>query len=75
MQAAPGFVKYIVYTLSGIGAQWFSQMLFVISLLLLLVRKVVLAVQKEERKSNSEREFSICMAGCDVFPAVGASSS
>ena len=51
LQATPGFVKYIVYTLSGIGAQWFSQMLFVISLLLLLVRKVVLAVQKEERKS------------------------
>lgn len=58
LQAAPGFVKYIVYTLSGIGAQWFSQMLFVISLLLLLVRKVVLAVQKEERKSI-QKESSV----------------
>ncbi len=51
LQAAPGFVKYIVYTLSGIGAQWFSQLLFVISLFLLLVRKIVFAVQKEERKA------------------------
>ena len=58
LQEAPGFVKYIVYTLSGIGAQWFSQMLFVISLLLLLVRKVVLAVQKEERKSI-QKESSV----------------
>lgn len=41
-----------------IGAQWFSQMLFVISLLLLLVRKVVLAVQKEERKSI-QKESSV----------------
>lgn len=58
LQTAPGFVKYIVYTLSGIGAQWFSQMLFVISLLLLLVRKIVLAVQKEERKSI-QKESSV----------------
>ena len=46
-------------------------MLFVISLLLLLVRKVVLAVQKEERKSIQKESSVLCMAGCDVFPAVG----
>ena len=58
LQAASGFVKYIVYNLSGIGAQWFSQMLFVISLLLLLVRKVVTALLKEERKSI-QKESSV----------------
>ena len=58
LQTAPGFVKYIVYTLSGIGAQWFSQLLFVISLLLLLIRKIVFAVQKEERKSI-QKESSV----------------
>ena len=42
----------------GIGAQWFSQMLFVISLLLLLVRKVVTALLKEERKSI-QKESSV----------------
>ena len=51
LQAVPGFVKYIVYTLSGIGAQWFSQTLFLISLLLLPVRVVVWKIQKEERKT------------------------
>lgn len=58
LQAAPGFVKYIVYTLSGIGAQWFSQVLFVISLLFLLVRKIVFAIQKEERKTI-QKESSV----------------
>lgn len=38
-QAVPGFVKYLVYTLN-IGPLWFLLELFVISILLLLIRKL-----------------------------------
>lgn len=36
----PGFVKYVVYCVSGIGPLWFAQELFIASMVLLLVRKL-----------------------------------
>lgn len=34
----PGFVKYIIYTCSGIGALWFCHVLFLASLILVLIK-------------------------------------
>lgn len=73
LQVAPGFVKYIVYTLSGIGAQWFSQVLFVISLLCLLIRKIVFAVQKEERNSIPKESIVYVLTVVMFFLLWGAS--
>ena len=36
----PGFVKYIIITLSGISVLWFIQLLWVFSMVLALVRKI-----------------------------------
>ena len=36
----PGFVKYVVYCVSGLGPLWFAQELFLASMVLLLVRKL-----------------------------------
>ena len=36
----PGFIKYIVYVISGQGPLWFAQQLFVACLVLLLIRKI-----------------------------------
>lgn len=49
MEAVPGFVKYMIYTASGIGALWFCQVLFIDSLVLLAVRKIVTKLCRKER--------------------------
>lgn len=36
----PGVVKYLIYSLSGIGPMWFAQELFLASIVLVLVRKI-----------------------------------
>lgn len=36
----PGFVKYLIMVVSGIGALWFCQVLFVSCLILLLIKKI-----------------------------------
>ena len=36
----PGFIKYIIYCLSGIGPLWFAHELFLASMILLLARKL-----------------------------------
>lgn len=36
----PGFVKYLIYCMSGIGPLWFAHQLFLASLVLLLMRKM-----------------------------------
>lgn len=66
LKDAPAFVKYIVYALSGIGALWFCQTLFVISVVLILVRKIVIAIQKEERK-NIEKKSTVYLILTAVF--------
>lgn len=38
--AIPGFVKYIVYCLSGMGPLWFAHELFLACMVLLLIRKL-----------------------------------
>lgn len=38
--AIPGFIRYLIYCMSGIGALWFAHELFVLSAILLLVRKI-----------------------------------
>ena len=38
--AIPGFVKYLIMCLCGIGPLWFAQELFITSMLLLLIRKI-----------------------------------
>lgn len=37
---APGFVKYIIYCLSGIGVLWYIQMLWLFSLVIVLIKKI-----------------------------------
>ena len=37
---APGFVKYIIYCLSGIGVLWYIQMLWLFSLAIVLIKKI-----------------------------------
>ena len=37
---APGFVKYIIYCLSGIGVLWYIQMLWLFSLIIVLIKKI-----------------------------------
>ena len=39
-EGVPGFVKYFAWSVSGIGPLWFIQLLWVLSLLLLLVRAI-----------------------------------
>lgn len=36
----PGFIKYLIYCLCGIGPLWFAQELFLASMVLLLIRKI-----------------------------------
>lgn len=38
--AIPGFVKYIVYSLIGVGPLWFGHVLFIAALVLVLIRKI-----------------------------------
>ena len=41
MEGIPGVVRYLVMALSGIGVLWYLQVLWVLSMLLLLIRKIV----------------------------------
>ena len=36
----PGFIKYFIYSLMGIGPLWFCHVLFIGSLLIVLIRKI-----------------------------------
>ena len=36
----PGFVKYIIYCLSGIGVLWYIQLLWIFSLVLALIKTI-----------------------------------
>lgn len=38
--AVPGFLKYIIYCLIGIGPLWYLHVLFIASLLLVIIRKI-----------------------------------
>lgn len=40
LQAVPGVILYVIMALSGIGVLWYIQVLWVLSMLLLLIRKV-----------------------------------
>lgn len=48
LKDTPLFVRYLIATMSGTGALWFIQVLFIVSWILTLVRKVVLKFHKEE---------------------------
>lgn len=37
----PGFIKYFIYSLMGIGPLWFCHVLFIGSLLIVLIRKII----------------------------------
>ena len=44
----PGFIKYFIYSLMGIGPLWFCHVLFIGSLLIVLIRKI----DKKEKINN-----------------------
>lgn len=40
LEGVPGFIKYFIYALSGVGALWFAQDLWIFSLVLVLIVRI-----------------------------------
>lgn len=54
MQGVPGPVKYLIMALSGTGVLWYAQLLWVLSLILLLIRRI-----EKDRLYNAAGRTSI----------------
>ena len=63
----PGFVKYLIYCLSGIGVLWFIQMLWVFSLVIVLIKKI-----DKDRFWNVCRKTPVWVLFLLVLPVFGA---
>lgn len=51
----PGFIKYFIYSLMGIGPLWFCHVLFIGSLLIVLIRKI----DKKEKINNLCKKINL----------------
>lgn len=49
LSTVPFVVKFIIATFSGIGALWFCHVVFIASLIVLLIRKIDIKINKEEK--------------------------
>lgn len=65
----PGFVKYLIYCLSGIGPLWFAHELFLASLVLLLFRKL----DRQEKLWKLGAKTPVWVLGLLVFAVWGSS--
>lgn len=53
----PGFIKYIVYSLIGVGPLWFGHVLFIAALVLVLIRKI----DKKDKIGNCAKKIKPIM--------------
>lgn len=65
----PGFIKYLIYCLMGIGPLWFCHVLFVGSILLVVLRKI----DKNDRLTKLGEKFKIWMIVPMFFVVWGSS--
>ena len=73
VKQTPAFVRYIIYTLSGIGALWFLQVLFIASMLLLAVIKIS-SKTKQPEKHHSANTMTGYLLIIMVFPVLWGTS-
>lgn len=66
----PGFVKYLIYSLAGIGPLWFLHVLFLCTLLLLLLRRIDKRDRLWELGGRCDKLWMLCL----IFFAVWFSS-
>lgn len=64
----PGFVRYLIYCVTGIGALWFCQVLFVCCLLLALIKKI----DKNDQLTTLGSKTSLPVLFLLTIPVIGA---
>ena len=57
----PGFIKYFIYSLMGIGPLWFCHVLFIGSLLIVLIRKIDKKFMQKNKFANTIHISFTCM--------------
>lgn len=73
LDKVPILIKFLIYTFSGTGALWFCQVLFIATIFLLLIRKIDISINKEEKFFIKGKIFSSIILIVFYFFLWGAS--